>query len=69
MFAIGLLLTTGSLALLGVLAPGVHTAVEVAVIVAANLVATVVRFVLFRSWVFRRPGSPVRSSSGAEIPA
>ncbi len=69
-FAIGLLLTTGSLALLGVLAPGVHTAVEVAVIVAANLVATVVRFVLFRSWVFRRTaGTPARSSSESEIPA
>ncbi|TCK25621.1 bifunctional glycosyltransferase family 2/GtrA family protein [Pseudonocardia endophytica] len=69
-FGIGLLLTTGALALLGILAPGVHTAVEVAVIVVANLVATVIRFVLFRSWVFRRrPATPVRSSSESEIPA
>ena len=69
-FGIGLLLTTGALALLGVVAPGAHTAVEVAVIVVANLVATVIRFVLFRSWVFRRrAGSTVRSSSGSEIPA
>jgi putative flippase GtrA len=69
-FGIGLLLTTGALALLAVLAPGVHTAVEVAVIVVANLVATVIRFVLFRSWVFRRKsGTPARSSSESEIPA
>ena len=39
-------------------------------IVAANLVATVLRFVLFRSWVFRRTaGTPARSSSESEIPA
>ncbi len=68
-FAIGLLLTTGALALLGILAPGVHTAVEVAVIVGANLVATVVRFVLFRSWVFRRTAAPAPTSSESEIPA
>lgn len=68
---IGLLLTTGALAALGALAPGVSTAVEVAVIVAANLVATVVRFVLFRSWVFRRrTGDGARSlPSESEIPA
>ena len=51
-FAIGLGLTSGSLALLhlAVLAP--PTAVEIAVLVVANLVATVVRFVLLRHWVF-----------------
>jgi len=52
-FALGLGLTTGALAVLGAVAPGAHPAVEVAVIVGANLVATVLRFVLFRSWVFR----------------
>ena len=51
-FAIGLGLTSGSLALLhlAVLAP--PTAVEIAVLVVANLMATVVRFVLLRHWVF-----------------
>ena len=66
-FGIGLGLTTGALALLGVFVPGAHQVAEVGTIVAANAVATVVRFVLFRSWVFRRrrsasPGSPVESA-------
>ncbi|MCF7550267.1 dolichyl-phosphate beta-glucosyltransferase [Pseudonocardia sp. WMMC193] len=52
-FGLALGLTTGALALLGVLLPNAHQAVEVAAIVAANLVATVLRFVLFRAWVFR----------------
>jgi putative flippase GtrA len=52
-FGLGLGLTTGALALLGHVAPDASTAVEVAVLVAANALATVVRFVLFRSWVFR----------------
>ena len=54
-FALGLGLTTGALALLGVLIPGAHQGVEVAAIVVANLVATVLRFLLFRAWVFRKP--------------
>lgn len=57
-FGLGLGLTTGALALLGIVAPGAHLAVEVAVIVVANLVATVLRFVLFRSWVFRGAAAP-----------
>ncbi|WP_093082559.1 glycosyltransferase [Pseudonocardia oroxyli] len=52
-FGLALGLTTGALALLGALLPDAHQAVEVAAIVAANLVATVLRFVLFRAWVFR----------------
>jgi putative flippase GtrA len=57
-FALGLGLTSGALA-------GLHAAVgvpargvEVAVLVAANLVATLARFVLFRNWIFR-PGRRV----------
>jgi putative flippase GtrA len=49
-FAIGLALTSGSLALLG---PTTHRALELGALVAANLLATVVRFVLLRAWVFR----------------
>jgi hypothetical protein len=52
-FGLGLGLTTGALALLGFLAPAASRAVELGVIVAANAVATVLRFVLFRAWVFR----------------
>jgi len=31
-----------------------HRGIEVAVLIAANLVATALRFVLLRGWVFRR---------------
>jgi putative flippase GtrA len=52
-FGIGLCLTSGSLALLGALHTAPPKRVEVAVLVAANLVATGVRFLLMRIWVFR----------------
>jgi putative flippase GtrA len=54
-FGIGLALTSGALAALhaGSSRPGRWA--EVSVLVAANLAATVVRFVLYRSWVFREP--------------
>jgi len=47
-FGIGLALTSGTLAALNHPSRGV----EVSVLVAANLVATVIRFVLYRTWVF-----------------
>ncbi|MEZ0363623.1 glycosyltransferase [Mycobacterium sp. pUA109] len=56
-FGIGLALTSGALAVLhGVTDPS--RAVELAVLVFANLAATVLRFVLLRGWVFhpRRTG-------------
>lgn len=50
-FGLGLVLTSGSLAALhSIAAPGRN--VELAVLVAANLAATVLRFVLLRGWVF-----------------
>ncbi|MFF9866632.1 glycosyltransferase [Streptomyces sp. NPDC013953] len=62
-FAIGLALTSGSLAALaaatgsatgsaGVSAGGAGHGTELAVLIAANLAATVLRFLLFRAWVF-----------------
>ncbi len=51
-FGIALAITSGSLGLLHVVAPVPHRGVELAVLVAANLLATVVRFVLLRGWVF-----------------
>jgi putative flippase GtrA len=47
-FLLGLAVTSGSLAL-------VHggAVAEVAVLVAANLAATLMRFLLLRGWVFR----------------
>jgi putative flippase GtrA len=52
-FGAGLALTSGSLAALAPAHPG--RLAEVAVLIAANLVATVVRFLLYRHWVFSRP--------------
>ncbi|WP_375497264.1 glycosyltransferase [uncultured Jatrophihabitans sp.] len=53
-FALGLGLTSGSLWLLGALSTHPARTVEVAVLVVANLVATALRFVLLRHWVFGR---------------
>ena len=52
-FAIGLALTSGSLALLHAMSPEARWQVEVIVVTLANVTATLVRFLLFRSWVFR----------------
>jgi putative flippase GtrA len=52
-FALALAVTACALAALHALSAGPSRAVELAVLVAANLVATILRFVLFRSWVFR----------------
>jgi putative flippase GtrA len=54
-FGIGLALTSGALAVLnsGPAHPGRIT--EVSVLIAANLVATVIRFLLYRHWVFCKP--------------
>jgi putative flippase GtrA len=70
-FGLGLALTTGGLALLGHVAPDASRAVELAVLVATNALATVVRFVLFRSWVFRprTPAVPAPTPAISENPA
>ena len=52
-FAVGLSLTSGSLAALGALHTAPPARVELAVLIAANLIATGVRFLLMRIWVFR----------------
>ncbi|WP_432504401.1 glycosyltransferase [Kineococcus arenarius] len=60
-FLLGWALTSGSLVVLHSTAPGATRGAELAVLTAANLAATVLRFLLLRSWVFRdrrhhRPG-------------
>jgi putative flippase GtrA len=62
-FGLGLALTSGALAALSALAPGASHGVELAVLVAANAVATLARFLLFRAWVFdpRRHTTPETS--------
>jgi putative flippase GtrA len=52
-FGLALAVTSLSLVALHALTSTPSRAVELAVLVAANLVATILRFVLFRSWVFR----------------
>jgi putative flippase GtrA len=53
-FGIGLALTSGALAALHFGSPHPSRGLEVSVLIAANLLATVIRFVLFRTWVFGR---------------
>ncbi|MFJ2900332.1 glycosyltransferase [Streptomyces sp. NPDC087218] len=52
-FLVGLVFTGGSLAALNHAAPSAGQAAELAVLIAANLAAMLLRFLLFRMWVFR----------------
>jgi putative flippase GtrA len=51
-FGIALAITSGALSLLHVFVADPHHLVELVILVLANLVATAVRFVLLRGWVF-----------------
>lgn len=62
-FAIGLALTSGSLAALHAATAHPDHSTELAVLIAANLAATVLRFLLFRAWVF--PDTDTASSAEA----
>ena len=57
-FALAWAMTSGSLAGLHLVHPGVTKHGELVVLTAANLVATVLRFVLLRVWVFRAQRQP-----------
>jgi len=58
-YALTLGLTSGALAVLQGLAPEPARALELAVLIAASVCATVTRYMALRSWVFaRRPGGP-----------
>jgi putative flippase GtrA len=62
-FGAGLALTSGALAALDAATARPGRAAEVAVLVAANLVATAVRFALYRTWVFR-----AHAAAGGRVP-
>lgn len=62
-FTLGLALTSGSLFALHHGAPGAPIALELVVLVLANLVATLIRFVGLR-WVFRKAGLPLGPGTG-----
>ncbi|MEV6683176.1 bifunctional glycosyltransferase family 2/GtrA family protein [Streptomyces erythrochromogenes] len=67
-FGIGLALTSGSLAALTAATPHPAHGTELAVLITANLAATVLRFLLLRAWVFpeRRGGTHARTSTPKE---
>jgi putative flippase GtrA len=74
-FGVGLALTAIALASLHAAAPRPPRIVELTVLIAANLVATLVRFILYRSWVFRprqlpptRRGAAGTESAIADLP-
>ncbi|MER5778147.1 glycosyltransferase [Streptomyces sp. NPDC002039] len=63
-FGIGLALTSGSLAALGAATTEPAHGTELAVLITANLAATVLRFLLFRAWVFpERRGTPAKDDN------
>ena len=58
MFLLALALTSGALAALQTAVPSPSLALELAVLVAANMAAAVLRFLLLRSFVFRSRRRP-----------
>jgi putative flippase GtrA len=68
-FAVGLALTSASLAVLNATAPDAPRWLELGVLVGANVAATLVRFLMFRSWVFPRRTSPAPSAAPATAAA
>jgi putative flippase GtrA len=66
-FLLGLALSSGGLALLHATVPGASRTVEVLALVTANGVATLVRFLLMRAWIFhpRRLGRRGRAGGTA----
>jgi putative flippase GtrA len=71
-FALGLAVTGGSLALLHAAPVRPTRATEVAVLLVASAAATVLRFVLLRSWIVRAvpcAAAPARSGTGADAGA
>ena len=69
-FGVGLALTSASLAAEHIVSPRPSRPTEVTVLLVASLLATVVRFALYRSWVFRPtqapPQPPILAGAGSE---
>ena len=65
-FGLGLALTSGSLAALHAASPAASRTAEVVLLLLANAAATLLRFLLLRSWVFRRaPSRPIDGSTAS----
>lgn len=67
-FGFGLLLTSGSLATLHALAPDTSHLVELAVLIIANLVATLSRFAVLRWGIWRSAASRGRIDTTSSVP-
>jgi len=61
-FGIAWVITSGSLLELHALNPNANSTVQLIVLTFANLLATVLRFILFRVWVFRDQRQPATST-------
>ena len=61
-FVLTLALTNGALAVLHGLDPNPSRAMQLSVLIAASLTATVTRYVAMRTWVFSRQRRPIRPS-------
>ena len=68
-FVLTLALTNGALAVLHGLDAAPHHALELTVLIAASLTATVTRFVAMKTWVFARGGRLQQRHDHARIPA
>jgi putative flippase GtrA len=68
-FGMGLALTSGSLAALNAATSDPAHSTELAVLVAANLAATVLRFLLLRAWVFPDRGDGSSDSDSSTSPS
>jgi putative flippase GtrA len=68
-FVLTLALTTGALAVLHGLDPSPARAVELTVLVAASVTATITRFVALRTWVFARASGSVRAHDPRLLPS
>ncbi|WP_375489715.1 glycosyltransferase [uncultured Jatrophihabitans sp.] len=65
-FGLGLVLTSGALWVLHTTAPNAGRLLELSVLIAANLLATILRFVLMREWVFRRRANDTPATAAEE---
>jgi putative flippase GtrA len=65
-FGLALVLTGGALAILHALTASPRRIVELAVLIAANLAATVLRFLLLRAWMYHR-GRDMTNGGGSSV--
>jgi putative flippase GtrA len=68
-FVLTLALTTGALAVLHGVDPTPARPIELAVLVAASITATITRFMALRTWVFARASSSVRAHDPRLLPS